>query len=402
MPAYTYDGLNKQGQSVKGEVIADNTTQAINKLREAGVIVTEMKEKGNKTQKSRGRGKKVTTTEVAILCRQLAVMLSAGVPITRALATLGKQTENARLADAVENVAKSVEGGMPLSDAFAQYPKIFNKLFVAMISAGETGGILEQSLASLADQLQKERALQKNIKSAYSYPKNVGIMAVVILIGMLAFMVPTFENMMPSGSEVNPLSQFIFNVSHSLRGKPFVWAGVAATVVVAIILIVKSPPAHKLWENTKLTLPMFGTFITKMVVARFCRTCATLLAGGVTAVDALKSAGPTSGSDKLEKAVNKAISEIEEGSKISDSLEKSGLFPPMVTGMIAIGEESGTLPEMLDKVAEFYEEDVDAMSRNLRAMMEPIALVIVGIIVGGMLIALYVPMLTASTSIGAQ
>ena len=402
MAAFTYDGLNRQGQNVHGEVVADNSSQAINKLREAGIVVTEMKEKGTKAQKSRGRGKKVSTTEVAIFCRQLAVMLSAGVPITRALTTLSKQTDNARLADAIDNISKNVESGMPLSDAFQEYPKIFSKLFIAMISAGETGGIMEQSLTSLADQLQKEKNLQKNIKSAYSYPKNVGIMALLILVAMLVFMVPTFKKMVPSGAELNSLSLAIFSISDSMRGKPFVWIGCAAAIVVVVILIIKSPPAHMFWENTKLTMPMFGTFITKMVVARFCRTLATLLAGGVTAVDALKSAGPTSGSDKLEKAINKAIAEIEEGSGISEALDKSGLFPPMVTGMIAIGEESGTLPEMLDKVAEFFEEDVENTSRNLRSMLEPIALVVVGVIVGGMLIALYVPMLSASVSMGSQ
>lgn len=402
MAAFTYDGLNKQGQNVRGEVVADNSTQAINKLREAGIVVTEMKEKSTKTSTKKSKGKKVSTTEVAVFCRQLAVMLSAGVPITRAMSTLSKQTENARLADAIDTIAKNVESGMPLSDAFKEYPKIFSKLFVAMIAAGETGGILEQSLTSLADQLQKEKNLQKNIKSAYSYPKNVGIMALLILIAMLVFMVPIFKKMVPSGVELNGLSVAIFNISDSLRGKPLVWAGSAAAIVVVFILVLKSKPAHVFWENIKLTMPMFGTFITKMVVARFCRTLATLLAGGVTAVDALKSAGPTAGSEKLAAAVEKAIAEIEEGSTISEALDKSGLFPPMVTGMIAIGEESGTLPELLDKVAEFFEEDVDATSRNLRAMLEPIALVVVGIIVGGMLIALYVPMLTASTSMGQQ
>lgn len=223
-------------------------------------------------------------------------------------------------------------------------------------------------------------------------------MALFILVMMLIFMVPTFEKMIPKGTEIMAISQFIFDVSASMRGNPWTWVGVSAAIVVVMVLVFKSKPVHVLWENIKLTLPMFGSFITKMVVARFCRTLATLLAGGVTAVDALKSAGPTAGSDKLSAAVDKAINEIEEGSGISEALDKSGLFPPMVTGMIAIGEESGTLPELLDKVAEFYEEDVDATSRNLRAMLEPIALVVVGVIVGAMLIALYVPMLTASSS----
>lgn len=400
MASFTYDGLNKQGQSVHGEVIADNTTQAMERLRENGIIVTEMKEKATK-KKSGGGGKKVTTEDVAVVCKQLAVMLSAGVPVTRALTTLSKQCANPRLGNIMEEIAKSVEGGMPLSDAFAQYPKVFSPLFVAMIASGEAGGIMEQALVSLADMLQKEKNLQKNIKSAYSYPRSVMIMAVVLLIAMLWFMVPMFKNMMKKGTEVEGISKVIFGISDSLREDTGTWILVAAIIGIVVFAFIKSPIAHRIWESNKLTMPMLGDFMTKMVVARFCRTFATLLAGGVTAVEALKSAGPTSGSEKLEKVVKEAIEDIEEGKSISASLDKSGLFPPMLTGMVAIGEESGALPELLDKVAEFFEEDVENTSRNLRAIIEPIALVFVGVIVGGMLIALYVPMLTSSTSMGA-
>ncbi len=400
MASFTYDGLNKQGQSVHGEVIADNTTQAMNRLRENGIIVTEMKEVAAK-KKSSGGGKKITTEDIAVVCKQLAVMLSAGVPVTRALTTLSKQCANPRLGNIMEEIAKSVEGGMPLSDAFAQYPKVFSPLFIAMIASGEAGGIMEQALVSLADMLQKEKNLQKNIKSAYSYPRSVMIMAVVLLIAMLWFMVPLFKNMMKKGSEVTGISKVIFSVSDSLREDTGTWILVAAIIGGVVFAFIKSPIAHKIWEANKLTMPMLGDFMTKMVVARFCRTFATLLAGGVTAVEALKSAGPTSGSEKLEKAVKEAIEDIEEGKSISASLDKSGIFPPMLTGMVAIGEESGALPELLDKVAEFFEEDVENTSRNLRAIIEPIALVFVGVIVGGMLIALYVPMLTSSTSMGS-
>ena len=400
MAAFTYDGLNKAGQPVHGEVVADNTSLAMEKLREAGVIVMSMTEKKAKEKKKKG-GKKVTTTEVAVFCKQLAAMLSAGVPITRALMTLSRQTENPRFADVIETIAQDIEGGTPMSQAFAKHPKVFSELFVAMVAAGETGGIMEQALRSLADQLQKEKNLQKNIKSAYSYPRTVGIMAILILIAMLIFMVPIFKKMMNSSVELNGLSKFIFGVSDSMRSEPFKWIIPAVLIVGGIIGFTKTPIAHRIWENTKLTMPLFGGFITKMVVARFCRTLATLLAGGVTAVDAMKSAGPTSGADKIKDAVFDAIEDIEEGKSMSEALEKSGYFPPMVTGMVAIGEESGSLPEMLDKVAEFFEEDVEITSRNLRAMIEPLALVFVGIVVGGMLIALYVPMLTSSTSIGS-
>lgn len=400
MASFTYDGMNRQGQNVHGEVVADNSSAAMDKLREAGIIVTDIKEKVINEKKKSG-GKKVSIQDVAVFARQMAAMISAGVPVTRALATLAKQTTNPTLSAAIVDISENVESGMPLSDAFAMYPKIFDDLFVAMIATGEVGGILEQSLISLANQLQKNKALKDNIKSAVSYPKNIGIFAIILLIAMLAFMVPIFQKMIPSGTELNGLTQFIFNASTSLRTQWYLWILVAAVIIVALRFIIKSKFAHTFWEKNKLHMPLLGDFITKMVIARFCRTLATLLAGGVTAVEALQSAGPTSGSDLIRDAVNDAISDIEEGKSISDSLDKSGLFPPMVTGMIAIGEEAGTLPELLDKVAEFYEEDVETTSRNLGSIIEPIALIGIGGLVGAMLISLYLPIFTASTSIGS-
>lgn len=400
MASFTYDGMNRQGQNVHGEVVADNSSAAMDKLREAGIIVTDIKEKVISEKKKTG-GKKVSIQDVAVFSRQMAAMISAGVPVTRALATLAKQTTNPTLAAAIVDISENVESGMPLSDAFALYPKIFDDLFVAMIATGEVGGILEQSLISLANQLQKNKALKDNIKSAVSYPKNIGIFAIILLIAMLAFMVPIFQKMIPAKTELNGLTQFIFNASTSLRTQWYLWILVAVVLIVALRFIIKSKFAHNFWEKNKLHMPLIGDFITKMVIARFCRTLATLLAGGVTAVEALQSAGPTSGSDLIRDAVDNAISDIEEGKSISDSLDKSGLFPPMVTGMIAIGEEAGTLPELLDKVAEFYEEDVEATSRNLGSIIEPIALIGIGGLVGAMLISLYLPIFTASTSIGS-
>ena len=398
MASFVYGGMNKQGQNVHGEVVAENSSEAMDKLREAGIVVTEIKEKVVNERK-KVRGKKVGLEDVAIFARQMAAMMSAGVPVTRALSTLAKQTSNATLAAAISEICENVESGMPLSDAFAQYPKIFNDLFVAMIATGEVGGILEQSLSSLANQLQKQKALNDNIKSAISYPKNISLFALVLLIAMLAFMVPIFQKMIPAETELNVVTQFIFNVSTSLRTEWYLWIVAIAIIAVVLYFVIKSKPVHIFWENHKLSAPIVGELNTKQVIARFCRTLATLLAGGVTAVEALQSAGPTSGSDLIAKAVKDAIEDIEEGKAISDSLDKSGLFPPMVTGMIAIGEEAGSLPEMLDKVAEFYEEDVETLSRNLKAMIEPIALIGVGGIVGAMIIALYLPIFQASTSV---
>ena len=398
MASFVYGGMNRQGQNVHGEVVAENSSEAMDKLREAGIVVTEIKEK-TVNERKKARGKKVGIEDVAIFARQMAAMMSAGVPVTRALSTLSKQTSNATLSAAISEICENVESGMPLSDAFAQYPKIFNNLFVAMIATGEVGGILEQSLSSLANQLQKQKALNDNIKSAVSYPKNIGMFAIVLLIAMLVFMVPTFQGMIPDGTELNAITQFIFNVSTSLRTEWYFWILAIAVIGTVLFFILKSKPVHIFWENHKLSAPIVGELNTKQVIARFCRTLATLLAGGVTAVEALQSAGPTSGSDLIAKAVENAIEDIEEGKAVSDSLDKSGLFPPMVIGMIAIGEEAGSLPEMLDKVAEFYEEDVETLSRNLKAMIEPIALIGIGGIVGAMIIALYLPIFQASTSV---
>ncbi len=397
MPAYVYDGLSKQGQNVHGEVIANDSRSAMEKLREAGVTVTTIQEKEVKGSKAGGRGKKVKLADLSVFCRQFAAMTSAGVPVTRAMTTLSKQTVNKSLAQAVKQTADDVEGGSTLADAFSKYPKIFNPLFIAMIRSGELGGILEQSLISLSAQLQKEKKLKDNIKSAISYPRNIGIFAIILLIGMLVGLVPVFEGMM-AGAEITGVTKVIFGLSHSIRERWYFWILGIVILIVVIRAIVKSKPAHIFWENHKLTLPKFGDFMTKMVVARFCRTLATLLAGGVTAVQALESAGATAGSDLIDKAVKDAIVDIEDGKSISDSLDKSGLFPPMLIGMIAIGEESGTLPDLLDKVAEFFEEDVEVASANLKSIIEPIALVGIGGLVGGMLICLYIPMFSAATN----
>lgn len=397
MPTFTYDGLNRDGQAVRGDVVADSSRSAIERLREAGVVVTNINEVQEKKGVKRSGGK-VKIGELSLFARQLASMLSAGVPVTRSMTTLAKQTENKTLAQTISTIASDVEEGTSLADAFAKYPKIFDKLFVAMIATGEAGGILEQSLVSLSTQLQKQKELQGNIKSALSYPKNIGIFALVLLVGMLVFMVPTFQKMLPDGTPVNGLTKVVFSLSTSIRKKWYMWIIGTLIIIAAGYFIKKLPIINKTWEKYKLKLPVFGEFITKMVLARFLRTLATLLAGGLTAVDALKSSAPTAGSDLVESAVNKAIDDIEGGKPIAESLDKTRLFPPMVIGMTAIGEEAGNLPEMLDKVAEFYEEDVETMSRSLSALIEPIALIVIGGLVGVMIISMYLPIFAATTS----
>lgn len=401
MPSFNYECINRQGQTVKGQLSSDNVSQAAEKLRGMGLSVIDIKEVKIKRKNSfLSMEKKVTIGDLTLFSRQLAAMISAGIPVTRAINTLSKQSENSTLRSALESIARNIEGGMNLTDAFSSYPNIFSDLYVSMIKAGEVGGMLENSLLRLSEQLQKEKVLNDEIKSATSYPKVIGIFAVVIFIVMLVFLVPVFQGSIPAGVKINSITQFIFNSSESIRNNPLTWLLVVVGIFLAITLFFKSKLGHTFWENTKLTMPIFGPLILKSVIARFTRTLATLLEGGIPVVQALESAGPTAGSDVLNEAVQLATRRIEEGKSIATTLEESNVFPPMVTHMIAVGEESGSLPSLLDKVAEFYEQEVATTTRGLQALIQPIALVVIGIFIGGMLIALYSPIFSAVTATG--
>ena len=393
---FTYEALNKQGQPVTGKVSAENQAEATERLREAGVIVTKMDVIRTETKKK--RGKKVPLADMSMFSRQLAAMLDAGIPITQALTTLAAQTTHQTLAGSVRTIAEEVEGGMALSDAFLNQRPVFSDLYCAMVAAGEIGGMLDKTLLAMSNQLHKDKQLKDAIKSATSYPKMVGGMAVAICIVMIVFMVPKFKAMTASVDDINIITQFIYNLSDSLRAHWYFYiVGVVAAIFI-IRFIIKSPPVQNFWENHKMNFPLVGELLTKTVLARFCRIFATLLAGGVTAIKALETAGPTSGSTLVANAVTNAIEQIENGRTIHESLDESKLFPPMLISMIAIGEEAGTLPTMLDKVAEFYEEDVTALSKNLGTTLEPLMMLLLGVIVGFLLIALYLPVFQAATA----
>lgn len=394
---FTYEALNRQGQSITGKVVAENTSEAYEKLREAGVVVTtlnEVKGAGVKKKKS----KKIPLADMSMFARQLAAMISAGIPVTQAMQTLVSQTTNQTLANAIKNIAEDVEGGAALSEAFTAQKPVFSDLFCSMIAAGEMGGMLDKTLLAMSNQLHKDKQLKDSVKSATSYPKMVGSFAIIILIVMLIFMVPTFQGMTSTVEDLNPITELIYFLSESLRAYWYIIFPAIFAIIFIIIQIIKSPPVQHFWENHKMNTPIVGELITKTILARFCRIFATLIAGGVTAVKALETAGPTSGSRLVSDAVTKAITEVENGRTIHEALDESGLFPPMLIGMIAIGEEAGTLPTMLDKVAEFYEEDVDTIAKNLGSILEPIMLVGLAGIVGFLIIALYLPVFQAATA----
>lgn len=403
MSLYKYEAMDKQGKQINSEIDAADYDTALNKIKGMGYIVLELTEKSNSGKSSfftLSSSKKVTLTDLSIFSRQLSAMLSAGIPITRAIITLSRQTQNKTLALALGSISEDIESGMTLTESFAKYPKIFNNLYISMIKAGETGGLLETTLMRLSNQLHKDKKLRDDIKSATAYPKMVGIFAVVIFIAMLVFLVPTFEKFIPNPENIPAVSAFIFGVSKSIRTYYYIWIAVILLLVFSVYAFFTSKFGHDLFERVKLKIPILGKIMLKVVVARFSRTLATLVEGGVPIIKALQTAGPTSGSDMVSMAVDESIVQIEEGRGIALPLEETHLFPPMVTHMIAIGEESGTLPKLLDKIAEFYEEDVETASKQLSGVLEPIILVCVAVLVGGMLIALYLPIFTAVVQSG--
>ena len=393
---FTYEALNRQGEAITGKVVANTTSEAYEKLREAGVVVTSLKE-DTKKKKKKG-GKKVTLSDMSLFSRQLAAMIGAGIPVTQALNTLVAQTTNPTLSNAIKEIATDVEGGAALSDAFSAQKPVFSDLFCSMVAAGEMGGMLDKTLLAMSNQLHKDKQLKDAIKSATQYPKMVGGLAIIIVIFMLIFMVPTFQGMTEGAADLNPITLLIYSLSELMRTKWFIVFPAIGVFIFLVIQIIKSPPIQHFWENHKMQAPVVGELISKTIFARFCRIFATLVAGGVTAVKALETAGPTSGSKLVEDAVTKAIEDVENGRTIHEALDAPQIFPPMVISMIAIGEEAGSLPTMLDKVAEFYEEDVDSIAKNLGAVLEPIMLVLLGSVVGFLIIALYLPVFQATTS----
>jgi type IV pilus assembly protein PilC len=402
MGLFNYECLNKQGESLKGQINAENSAAALIRLKGMELMITELREVRTSSANSFfSNEKKVKTSDLTMFSRQLSAMLKAGIPITRALHTLSRQTSNSTFRIALENISRNVEGGMNLTDAFGAYPKIFSDLFISMIRAGELGGILDDSLLRLSDQLQKDKTLQDNIRSATFYPRIVLCFAMLMLTGMLVFLVPIFQKFIPANAKIPALTTFIFSVSNSLRSYWYIWILVIIAIIAGFMTFMKSKKSKYIWDRIKFKLPAFGPLIHKSVIARFARTLATLMEGGIPVIQALESAGPTSGSIILADVVKDACKKITEGKNISGPLEESDLFPPMFTHMVAVGEETGQLSSLLEKLAEFYEDEVATTSKGLTALIEPLMLIIVGVVVGIMLISLYLPIFsTITTSAG--
>ncbi|KRF33858.1 pilus assembly protein PilC [Yonghaparkia sp. Soil809] len=342
--------------------------------------------------------KKVGLKDLAIMSRQLATMISSGLALMRALSILAEQSENPKLRDTIDEVRKEVEGGLSLSDAIAKHPLVFPPLFINLVRAGETGGFLEESLKSVATNYEKEVKLRGTIKSALTYPIVVLVMAVVGMIGMIVFIVPVFKAMFEGlGGELPLPTQFLVVLSESA---PF-WLPVLIIGLVAFSIWwgrnKHRPEVRNVVDPLKLKAPVFGQLAKKIAIARFTRNFGTMMKSGVPILQALSIVGATSGNYVIEKALVNVQESVRQGKSIAAPLTEEPVFPSMVTQMISVGEDSGSLEMMLEKISDFYDAEVESTTEQLTALIEPLMIAFMGVLLGGMIVALYLPVFNIFT-----
>jgi type IV pilus assembly protein PilC len=393
MPVFTYSGTNLAGVKVHGERMAENKNVLKAQLTRERIAATAIKEKGKEFVLPTFGSGKVPTKDVAIFFRQFSVMIDAGLPLVQCLEILAANQENLTFQKALNSIRTTVEGGSTLSHAMNGHPKIFDDLTVNMVDAGETGGILDLILQRLATYVEKAVKLRAAIKSALIYPVAVISVAVLIVGALLKFVVPIFVGLFVGLQVDLPLPTRIVIGLSKFVGQ-FWW--VVGVFLVAVVLTVKQLRKDRrgryLWDKMMLNLPVFGAVLRKIAVARFTRTLGTLITSGVPILEGLAITARSSGNAVLEESLMKVRKAIEEGRTIVDPLKESGVFPNMVTQMIGVGEATGAMDAMLQKIADFYEDEVDAATRDMLSLLEPILICFLGVAVGGIVISLYMPL----------
>ncbi len=395
MATFAYRARNRQGEILQDQIEGADTMAVASELRQQGLLVIDIKEQGVAQRDILEPFKKVKLGDLVVFTRQFATMINAGLPIVRALYILSEQTENQKLKEVVVQVRKDVEAGLALSEALEKHPKVFSRLYVEMVRAGEIGGILDGVLLRVADQLENDQELRRKVKSAMTYPTIVLILAVLAASFMLIFIVPVFARMFEDLGGTLPLptrvAMGISDILTSIFGL-FIYAALIGGVI-AFLRWKNTESGRKVWGRISLKLPVkIGDVIQKVALARFARTLGTLSAAGVPILQAIEITATSSGNWVMENALLKSRDAIREGIPIYKPLEDESVFPPMVTRMIAVGEETGDIDGMLTKIAEFYESEVDATVKALTSIIEPLMIVVVGGIVGGIIIAMYLPM----------
>jgi type IV pilus assembly protein PilC len=394
MPTFEYTARNMtSGQILKGTFEGKNKDELLQHLKKSKLSLVSQREaaKGPGLALLR-KGQAIKTRDIVIFTRQFATMINAGLPLVQSLDILAKQTENKALQDVTRSVVFDVESGHTLADAFAKHPKAFPDLYVNMVAAGEAGGILDTILLRLATFLEKSDALIRKVKGAMVYPAVIFAVAGIAVAVLLIFVIPTFQSMFASVNLVLPLpTRIVIGASDLLINYWWVIIAVVAALVVGIQRYYATTDGRKRIDTLMLNLPVLGDLLRKSAVSRFTRTLGTLISSGVSILDGLEITAKTAGNRVIHDAVMESRASIAGGETIAAPLEKSKVFPPMVISMISVGESTGGLDEMLSKIADFYDEEVDVAVSALLSLMEPIMIVVLGVIVGGMVVAMYLP-----------
>ena len=424
MPKFSYVAMDSRGKETKGTLDVNNQNEAIGRLKEMGFFPTKVVEVDKTKEKAEskakggakgaagakkkggldmnlniripGLGGKVKGKVLTAFTRQLATLVDAGLPLLRGLRVLEKQEKSKTLKGIINELAMSIEGGSTFSEGLAQHPKVFNRLFVNMVKAGELGGVLEVVLARLADFMEKAQKIKGKVIAAMFYPTAVMTVAVVILGVLMVFVVPKFKeifkDMLP-GQGLPAFTRFVLGVSDAIANNFIVTAICVGVFVAALVAFVKTRFGRRLWDKFKLNMPVLGTVISKVAISRFTRTLGTLVSSGVPILQALTIVKETSGNVIVGNAVAAVHESVKEGETITAPLEASKVFPPMVISMVDVGEQTGALPEMLMKIADNYDEEVDNAVAAMTSLLEPIMIVFLAVIVGSIVIALFLPLI---------
>jgi type IV pilus assembly protein PilC len=397
MPSFTYTAINAQGLETYGEIQASDAATARDQLRTNGLLaqkLQELKAAGETTKSGGGRSKKVSAKALQVFSRQFATMIEAGLSVVTALVILEQQTEDQVLAGVLSEIRESVESGALLSEAMAAHPNVFGRLYVAMVEAGEAAGVLDVVLDRVAIQIEKEEKIKRRVKGAMIYPTIVLVFATLVMTGMLMFLVPIFVKIFAQlGGDLPILTQYVLKASNLLRGYWFVIFPAMGALTYGALRWKKTEEGRRKWDAMKLRMPIsIGTVVLKVSMARWSRTLSTLIASGVDILKALEITAQTTGNWVVENETANVRTRVQEGAQIATPLLDSDVFPPMVSQMVKIGEETGELEKMLGKVADFYEDEVDSAIEALTSIIEPVMMIGVGVMVGIIIVSMYMPM----------
>ena len=402
MPVYLWQGKNVRGEKKKGEMESSSEEIVRSSLRRMKIEPTKIKQKPKDLFANVAfLQPKVKQHDIILFARQFSTMIDAGLPIIQCLDILYAQQENATFKKMLKSIKESVEGGATLAESLKKYPNQFDDLFVNMVAAGEAGGILDTILRRLSVYMEKAAKLKSQVKGAMTYPVVTLIIAAIVLAVILVFVIPVFQEMFADfGSELPAFTQLVINISNFAK-KNIIWIVIGLFLFIfAFKKVYGTEKGREMVDEMVLKLPVFGVLIRKVAVAKFTRTMSTMLSSGVAILEALDIVAKTAGNKTIEKAVYSVRSDIAEGRTMADPLQESGVFPSMVCQMIAVGESTGALDSMLEKIAVFYDDEVDQAVENLTALIEPFMLVFLGVTIGGLVIAMYLPIFKMAGAIG--